>query len=404
MKRKNTLIVLVLLMFTITISKGQQPDSLQPDYINSAEKMLNKNKGLGIGGYGEVHFNQPLNENIRDAATLDVHRLVMFLGYNFTKNTQFVSEIEFEHANEIWIEQAFIQHKLHKYVNLRAGLLLVPMGIVNEYHEPTTFNGVERPFIDNRILPTTWREIGAGFSGTILPISTRYQAYVVNGLSGYGTGGLFTGAKALREGRQKGSNAYMTSPAFTGKVEYFGISKLSIGLSGYFGNSQSKLLQGIHKDSLALQSRADSSVIGISMLGADFRFQYKGLELRGQFYYAALSNTLSYNHFTAKNGIPNDLGSAIQGFYAEAGYNVLRHFKTSRSELIPFIRYEMANLHQQVEEPLLVNKALNTTHITSGLTWLVTKNAVFKADIQFSKSEADSKFTKIMNAGIGFMF
>ncbi len=404
MKRKNTLIVLVLLMFTISISKGQQPDSLHPDYINSAEKMLNKNKGLGIGGYGEVHFNQPLNENIRDAATLDVHRLVMFLGYNFTKKTQFVSEIEFEHANEIWIEQAFIQHKLHKYVNLRAGLLLVPMGIVNEYHEPTTFNGVERPFIDNRILPTTWREIGAGFSGTILPISTRYQAYVVNGLSGYGTGGLFTGAKALREGRQKGSNAYMTSPAFTGKVEYFGISKLSIGLSGYFGNSQSKLLQGIHTDSLALQSRADSSVIGISMLGADFRFQYKGLELRGQFYYAALSNTLSYNHFTAKNGIPNDLGSAIQGFYAEAGYNVLRHFKTSRSELIPFIRIEMSNLHQQVEEPLLVNKALNTTHITSGLTWLVTKNAVFKADIQFSKSEADSKFTKIMNAGIGFMF
>lgn len=110
-------------------------------YINSIDILLRNKPGLQIGGYGEVHFNQPLNSK-KQSSTFDAHRLVMFLGYNFSRNTQIISEIEFEHANEIWIEQLFLQQRLHKYINLRAGLMLIPMGIINEYHEPTTFNGI----------------------------------------------------------------------------------------------------------------------------------------------------------------------------------------------------------------------------------------------------------------------
>lgn len=395
--------LLLMLLYTYRI-QAQKHDSLTDSYTNTAEKLISGNKGLGIGGYGEVHFNQPLSADYRESATLDVHRLVLFAGYNFSNKTQFVSEIEFEHANEIWIEQAFLQHRLHRNIQIRAGLLLVPMGILNETHEPTTFNGVERPVTDNRISPTTWREIGAGFAGTLQAAALKYQVYVVNGLNGFSGSGTFSGSKALRDGRQKGSNAYMTSPAFTGRLEYYGLYNLNLGVSAYAGKSQSKLLQHLHRDSLRLQDQADSSVVGIAMFGLDARYQVKGLRLRGQVYYTALSNTKAYNTFTAKNTTPNDLGKTMTGFYAEAAYNLLRHFSGTRSELFPFFRYEQINTHAAVEEPVITNKAYATTCLTTGLSWFPVKNAVVKADLQFIKTEAETTFTKTMNAGIGFMF
>ncbi len=404
MKHMNLfLLILCFLVYGQTLH-AQKADSLKTDYTNTAEKLIAGNKGLGFGGYGEVHYNQPLSADYRESATLDVHRIVLFVGYNFSKNTQFVSEIEFEHANELWIEQAFLQHRLHKNIQFRAGLLLVPMGIINETHEPTTFHGVERPVIDNRIAPSTWREIGAGFAGTLHTAKLKYQAYVMNGLNGFSGSGVFSGSKALRDGRQKGSNAYMTSPAFAGRLEYYGFYNLNLGLSAYAGKSQSKLLQHLHRDSIALQDQADSSVVGIAMLGLDARYQYQGLKVRGQLYYTTLSNTKAYNQFTAKSGSPNDLGKSMTGFYVEASYNLFRHFDNIHSELTPFFRYERMNTHASVESPLIANKAYATTWLTTGISWFPVKNAVVKADLQFSKSEAESKFSKTLNAGIGFMF
>lgn len=384
---------------------GTEPLSVIPSsYTSTAEQMLNNSGKLNIGGYGEAHYNQPLAKDQKELGTLDLHRMVMFLGYNFSKNTSFVSEIEFEYAKELWVEQAFLQHKLTKYMNLRAGLILVPMGIINEYHEPVTFNGVERPVIDNKISLSTWREIGAGISGTVLPVSVKYQLYVMNGLSGYDTKGLFTGASGLREGRQKGSKAYIHSPSLSGKVEYFGIKSLNLGLSGYFGESQSKLFNKLHDDSTRLIVRADSSLVGIAMVGADARYKTGGLELRGQVYFTSLSNTDQYNHFTAASGKDNDLGSTMTGYYVEAGYNVLRHCEKTTQELVPFVRYEYYNTHASVEGDVVQNKAYENTLITTGLTYKVHKNAVIKTDIQFTKSAAATEYKKVINAGIGVMF
>ena len=138
-----------------------------PIYQNAADKLLSTANKLTIGGYGEVHYHQPLSSEIHQNGELDVHRMVMLLGYQFSERTQFVTELEFEHVSEVYVEQAFLQHKINKSINFRGGLLLIPMGIVNEYHEPTTFNGVERPLIDSKISPSTWREIGLGLSGTV---------------------------------------------------------------------------------------------------------------------------------------------------------------------------------------------------------------------------------------------
>lgn len=396
---KSRFILSIIILFSSLLIDAQEVS-----YSNSVEKMLSDDGKLGIGGYGEVHFNQPFAQDVKETGTLDLHRMVMFLGYNFTKNTQFVSEIEFEYAKELWVEQAFLQHKISKYINLRAGLMLVPMGIINEYHEPVTFNGVERPVIDNRISLSTWREIGAGFSGNVLPVSLKYQLYVMNGLNGYDTKGLFSGAAGLREGRQKGSKAYIHSPSFSGKIEYYGIKSLNIGISGYSGKSQSKLFNKLHDDSTHMIARADSSVIGISMLGVDARYQFNALEVRGQFYVNSFSNTLQYNKFTAVNGKNNDLGKSMIGYYVEAGYNIFRHIKETSQQLVPFVRYEYYNTHNSVDAETTQNKAYDNQIITTGITYKLNKNAVIKADLQFAKSASAAEYKKVFNTGIGVMF
>lgn len=392
-------------MFLASVTvQAQEADSAGSGYINTAGLMLSEKSGLTIGGYGEVHFNQPFSKEQKNLSTLDVHRIVMFLGYNFSSKTQFVSEIEFEYAKELWVEQAFLQHRINRYINFRAGLLLVPMGIVNEYHEPTTFNGVERPVIDNRISPSTWREVGFGLSGNILPLTMKYQLYTVGGLNGYDTKGVFSGSSGLREGRQKGSKAYASSPAFTGKVEFYGIRNLNFGLSGYFGKSQSRLYSKIRKDDEALMARADSSVVGISMIGADARYRHSGLELRGQVYYTSISNTEQYNHFTGTGTSDNDLGKSMLGYYAEAGYNVFRSCNAFEQELIPFVRYEYYDMHNSVDTETGRNLNYRNTVITTGLTLKLSQKAVVKGDIQFSRPASSEEYNKVFNAGIGVMF
>lgn len=398
-------ILLVIIFFTALNASAQQFDSLSNKYQNAAEKLLASDGKLVIGGYGEVHYNQPFNSTIRSNGTLDVHRMVMLFGYNFNARTQFVSELEFEHVSEVFVEQAFLQHKINNYFNLRAGLLLIPMGIVNEYHEPTTFNGVERPTIDNKLSPTTWREIGLGFSGNIIPASLKYQAYLVNGFNGYKAGaGTLNGNNGFRSGRQKGAESYISSPNFTGKIEYYGIRGLNLGLSGYYGKTQSTLYNGLDKTNVEELAKADSSVTNISMVGVDARYNLGGLQMRGQLYYTAIGNTEQYNKFTAKSGKNNDLGSAMSGYYVEAGYNVLKFVSSTQTELIPFLRYENYNTHQSTAGSLAKNKAYNNNIITSGLTYKLTKGVVVKADLQFVKSEAATEYSKVFNAGVGIMF
>jgi len=397
--------VFSLLIFLSGLSViAQNTDDTQNVYKNIADNLLVNDSKLVIGGYGEVHFNQALDGSVRNNGKLDVHRIVMLFGYNFNEKTQFVTELEFEHVSEVYVEQAFLQHKINNALNFRGGLMLVPMGIINEYHEPTTFNGVERPLIDNVITPTTWREIGFGITGNILPASLKYQAYVLNGFNGYDGAAKVNGKDGFRKGRQKGAESYISSPNLTGKIENYGIRGLNLGVSGYFGNTQSTLYNGLDNNNDAALAKADSSVVGLSMLGVDARYSISGLQLTGQFYYAGISNSEQYNQFTAaSNGKLNDVGSAMIGYYVEAGYNVLRSVNTDLG-LVPFVRYEFLDTHQSVENSITKNLAYEKTAITTGLTLALAKGAVVKTDLQFLKNAATNTYTTTFNAGIGIMF
>lgn len=404
MRMKKIITLCLVGLFSATYMFSQevaQSNSIQ----NTADILVNSDQKLTIGGYGEVHYNQVLDKSKRTNGTLDVHRMVLFFGYNFSKKTQFVTEVEMEYANELWVEQMFVQHKLTDFMNVKAGLLLIPMGIINEFHEPTTFNGVERPLIDNKIAPSTWREVGIGFSGNILPASLKYQVYMVNGASSYdGTSGLFNGSNGIRSGRQKGTKSYISTPNFTGKIDYYGIRGLNIGLAGYFGKSQSKLYNNLDATNTTLVAKADSSVVGMSMLGLDARYNYKGLELRGQAYYTSFSNTEQYNKFTRKSGKFNDLGESMMGYYIEAGYNVLRLFPEAKMELVPFVRYQDYNMHLTVNANQTAKKDYAGSVVTTGLTLRLAKGVVAKADVDFAKTEALTKSVATINAGIGVMF
>lgn len=373
--------------------------------LNSAETLLQSEGKLKIGGYGEVHLNQELSPDVQYNADLDVHRIVLLFGYQFSDKTQLITEIEFEHVSEVYIEQAFIQHKLNNYMNFRAGLLLMPMGIINEYHEPTTFYGVERPGIDKYVSPTTWREIGLGFSGTILPASLKYQAYVVNGFQSYDGDPLLSGSNGIRKGRQKGAESIMSSPNFTAKVEYFGLRGLNLGVSAYLGKTESTLYDGINKNDNAMITMADSSVVGVNMLGLDAKYSIKGFQLRGQFYYTGISNSEAYNDFTSDaEGKVNDLGSSITGYYIEAAYNIFSLFKGFEKELYPFLRFEKLDMHNSVPDNINRNDDYNKTTYTTGLSYKLEKSVVLKGDFQFIKSKADTDYSKVFNLGLGFIF
>lgn len=403
-KNRMNRIGFILIGAMLSLSAFTQAEKIENQYKNTADNKLDNNSKLSIGGYGEVHYNQPLNSETRNNGTLDVHRIVMLFGYQFNERTQFITELEFEHVKEVYVEQAFLQYKLNDFINLRGGLLLVPMGIINEYHEPTAFNGVERPLVDKYIAPTTWREVGFGASGNVIDASIKYQLYVVNGFASYNGSATLSGSNGLRKGRQKGAESFISAPNFTGKVEYYGIKGLNLGISGYFGKTQSTLYDGIDKNDKTLNASADSSVVGVTMIGVDARYTIKGLTFKGQYYLSNLSNTEQYNQFTATNGTLNDLGSSMSGYYIEAGYNLFKSFLNLESELIPFIRYEQYNTHKSTEGIQVANPAYNNTLITTGLTWKITPGTVVKADLQFFKSEADEKYSPVLNTGFGVMF
>lgn len=395
-------------ILTGMVCNSHAQSTLQNTYnqtVNRAGMMLTSDNKLNVGGYGQIDFNMPFGGETLYNGTLDVHRLVLLFGYRFNDKLSFVTEIEVEHVKEIYVEQAFIDYSFNTYFSLRGGLVLIPMGIINEYHEPTTFNGVERPLIDKYISPTTWRDIGFGATGTIPEVSMRYQAYIVNGLKSYDDGVAYlNGKNGLRGGRQKGAEAIFNFPNFAGRVEYYGMLGLNLGLSGYFGKTQSTLFNDIPKNDTYAFDQADSSIVGVSMIGFDVRYKRKGFGFRGQMYYCNIDNSGQYNEFTAVDGIPNNLGESMYGYYVEVAYNVFRPITKIKSQLIPFVRFSNYDTEASMADDQFRNEAFNTTVITTGLGYWIVSQVAVKTDFQFIKSKGSENFSKTFNAGIAVTF
>lgn len=391
---KRLTLLFTVLIVSISFAQTVQ-DSITFDpqkQLNAAQRILSGNygKAVTVGAYGELTYNQPEALN----GELDVQRLVLLFGYKFNERTQFVTEVEFEHVEEVFIEQAFVNYVIGSNISLRGGLMLVPFGIINEFHEPTTFNGVERPAIDNVIIPTTWREIGVGVAGRFNEISLGYQAYIFNGFKSTsfdgsgGVNGALKGSDGLRGGRQKAIQSTVDSPTFSVKFDYYGLPGLRLGLSGYFGDTQAEDdVEGIA-----------GANIGISMIGLDARYAFQRFTARGQYVHGSLSGTEDYNNLTGK-----DLGSVLEGWYLEAAYNLLPQEKAQR--LFAFARYEQYDTHADTDGALQQNDAYNRNDLTTGLSYHIAPGVVLKGDYQFRDNAiSGGDVADRLNFGIGVWF
>lgn len=199
-------------------------------------------ENVSIGGYGEVHYNNlDADDDSNDKDEFDIHRFVLFLGYQFTDNLRFYSEVEIEHGGvepdgdplggEVEIEQAFVEWDFADNSSVLGGVFLLPVGIINETHEPDTFYGVERNTVEATIMPATWWAVGS-------KLTHRFE----NGLTLEGaihsgleipvmSGGMPTGTARVRSGRQKASNADGSHLAYTAAATYTGIQGLEVGVA-----------------------------------------------------------------------------------------------------------------------------------------------------------------------------
>lgn len=186
--------------------------------------------GLSVGGYGEVHYEGGSKDEI------DFHRFVLFVGHEFSDNVRFFSELEIEHAlagdgkpGEVELEQAFVEFDLGDTAQVWGGLHLVPVGLINETHEPPTFYGVERPAVEKDIIPATWWEAGLGARGNIGSSGLSWDAMVSSGLELNAANGY-----NVRSGRQKVAQAPFNSQAYTGRIQYSGIPGVRLASSLYY--------------------------------------------------------------------------------------------------------------------------------------------------------------------------
>ena len=341
-----------------------------------------------LSGYMDFHFNKADGED----GVLDFHRFVLLMTHSFSSRVRFVGELELEHAfvegleeaGELELEQAYVDFLLSPAVNLRAGMLLMPVGIINERHEPPVFNGVERPFVDTVIVPSTWFDAGAGVHGSIGP-GFRYRAFVVAPLNAL----EFDAAEGIRGGRQKGSEANVRNVAYTGRLEYLGVRGLTVGASLWSG------------ESAFAAPRLDTSV---TVGELDARFRRHRLELRGQFAHVVIDDAAALNDSAGRLvGVSPNVAEALRGFYGEAAYRIWN--AGAPRDLVAFLRYENFDTQFRMPEGFLPLKEFDRDAVVTGVTYYADPDVAVKADYTYLRNQSGLFPNRhLLNVGLGWWF
>jgi hypothetical protein len=363
----------------------------------AASKVYGIARGVSLAGYGELTYenfkgtkDDGTPSGKRDQA--DFLRGVIYLGYKFSERVVFNSEIEFEHAStgkkgEASVEFAYLDFLLHPAIHARVGMLLIPMGWVNEQHEPVTFHGVLRPDVERFIIPTTWRENGAGVFGEPLP-GLEYRLYAVAGLKASG----FSADSGIRGGRQSGSVSLAEDLALTGRLDYKGLSGLTIGASFFAGNSG----QG---DQVGGQT-IDAPV---TLWDLHAQWRWRGIEVRALYAEGRVGEADRVNVLKGVTG-KGSIGSRLKGGYLEVAYDLLPLLRPGTTHyLAPFVRYERLNTQAAVPAGYLADPANNRNLWTMGLTYKPIPNVAVKFDYQDRRNRAGTGVNQ-WNLGVSYLF
>ena len=218
-----------------------------------------------VGGYGELHYNNLSDNNDtvdgdNSLDQVDFHRFVLYFGHEFTDNIRFFSELELEHAlsgdgesGEVELEQAWIEMDINDNHRFRAGVDILPIGIINPTHEPNTFYGVERNKVETEIIPTTWWEAGLGLNGEFAP-GWNYDIVAHGGLLSPTSG---SSTLRPRSGRSKISKAEDQDIAFTGRLRYTGMPGLEVGISGQYQSDMTGTADAFDVDATLFEGHID---------------------------------------------------------------------------------------------------------------------------------------------------
>jgi hypothetical protein len=372
--------------------------------------LISQSRGLGdvykrqvLSGYGS--FNYANNVTMEDSK-INLDRVVLFVGHKFNNRVSFFSEMELEDAKiaggtpsgEISMEQAFIKFNINRSNYIVSGLFIPRIGIINENHLPTTFNGNSRPMVERLIIPATWRELGIGYYGTSRRIpGLNYTLAVVNGLSSAN----FESGNGIREGRFEGNNASASAIAITGSLLHY-YKNFRTQFSAYYGGTA-----GITKreaDSLQLKSGLFGTPVGL--LEADIQYHSQKWIVKGLATFVAIPDARAINVAYANNTAQQQVGA-----YGELAYNLtLKNTQIFR----PFVRFEALNLNYKTSSNGIYNGALKQKYLVAGLGFQPARGVLVKLDYTYRLTGNDNSAIdaaqsyatrqSIINFGVGYSF
>jgi hypothetical protein len=366
-------------------------------------------KNVNVTGYGETHFNVPTDE--RDT-TFDAHRFVLGINARFTDWLFLSAEIDYEHAaQQLEFEMAYLDFLIDPKVNFRVGTVLIPVGFLNEFHEPVLFWTVERPVFQNRIIPTSWNGTGGGFFGTFGNFlgGMNYRIYAVNSLQsirefgfddGSGTGfggksGRFRASSGIRSGRLQPNKAIASDIAVTGRVEFSNLFPgFQLAASFYTGDTTQNLIE---------QGGRTTIIEG------DIKYRRKWFEMNASIANIHINNAAELNNYSIAQGTNSDLfiASNILGYNVQVGIHVLQLLGRSTShDVVAHLMYEFIDTQNEMPTGFAPNNGTGgeTDVYTAGITWFPsTRNVALKMDYTHQTFN-DGTSNNQVNLGMAYMF
>ena len=341
--------------------------------------LISKEQSTVISGYGEAHYSLDTKRKTSEAT---LKRVVLFVGHKFNNKISLFTEMEIENAlvaggvggdegsagkGNISMEQAFLKFNLNPTTYIVAGLFIPRLGIINENHLPTTFNGVDRPFVETLVIPTTWREIGVGLYGTFKNVpGLNYSFSLTNGLNS----SAFVNGSGIRNGRQLGSEASGLALGVSGSLLYY-INNFRLQASAYVGGSTA--VEKRVADSLQLNSGAFGNPVALYEVDAQYSDNGWNMRLIGS--RVSIQNAANINKAYA-----NNTPESLYGGYVEAGYNLFYKKYKDAKALTVFGRYEYMDLSAKLPSSGVKNDANKQQYIVAGLTFKPIRGIAIKAD------------------------
>lgn len=364
-------------------------------------------KNVNVTGYGETHLRFPGDERRNQ---FDAHRFVIGINARFNDWIFLNAEIDYEHAaQQLEFEMAYLDFLFDPKINMRAGTVLIPVGFLNEFHEPVFFWTVERPVVQNRVIPTSWQGTGGGFFGTFGNFlgGMNWRIYAVNsvqsirinpGDAGSGTGfggasGRFRSSSGIRSGRLQPNSAIASDIAITGRVELPNLYPgFQLGASFYTGDTTHQFIpQGGRT----------------TVLEADIKFRKKWFDMNATIAHINVNNAAEMNAFNVANGFFAANGvipSGILGWNAQVGIHLPQLLGISTThDVVVHSMYEFVDTQNEVPSGFVAEANRESDVFTSGIVWFPTPNVSMKMDYTheiFGNGVSQDTF----NLGMAYMF